>query len=176
MGRYIKAGIVGGIVIFIWSMVSWMVLPWHMATVHSFKDEKAVTQMLEANALKPGIYYSPAWNSTQTVNPESVPTVFAAIQFNGKTSMTTPMIISLLTQIVAAIFVAWLLGRTRGLNYFSRVSFVVIFALAAGIVSEVPYWNWFGFDVQYILVAIADLLIGWFFAGLVLAKMVRTPL
>jgi hypothetical protein len=74
---------------------------------------------------------------------------------------------------IVAIFVAWMLLKTKGLSYAGRVSFVVIFALAASIVTDIPYWNWFGFDLQYTLVTVADLLIGWFFAGLVLAKLCK---
>ena len=33
----IKAGILGGIIVFMWGMVSWMVLPWHTSTIVSFR-------------------------------------------------------------------------------------------------------------------------------------------
>jgi len=169
-----KAGILGGITLFIWGALSWMVLPWHTKTIHSFTDEAAITQLIQSNAPISGMYFSPAWKQNDTAKDKAQmqgPMVFASVRLEGiSSSMTVSMIISFLTQAIAAFFVAWLLSKTKGLNYLERVGFVVIFALAAGIVTDIPYWNWFAFDMQYTLVAMADLLIGWFFAGLVLAK------
>lgn len=176
--RTVKAGVLGGIVLFIWGMVSWMLLPWHMETLHSFKDAKAVTQVIESNVSQSGIYFAPTMEEhaakKEVAKKEAVkkePMIFTSVRLEGMgPSMAVPMLISLFTQIVAAFFVAWMLSKTIGLSYMKRVTFVVVFALAASLVTEVPAWTWFGFDPKYVLVLIADLLIGWFFAGLVLAK------
>jgi hypothetical protein len=37
-------------------------------------------------------------------------------------------------------------------------------------VTHVPYWNWWSFPEEYTLVAMADLAVGWFLAGLVIAR------
>lgn len=171
MSSCIKAGILGGIVLFIWSAISWMVLPWHMTTMHNFKDQTAVSQIIQANAEQSGIYFSPSYKTPQEGDAKSEPMVFAAVHLPGmQPSMVEPMTISFLSQLVSAFLVVWLLSKTRGLSYSNRVGFILVFALAAGVVTDVPYWNWFKFDAQYTLVAMADLLIGWFFAGLVIAK------
>jgi len=177
MTRVIKAGILGGITVFIWSCISWMVLPWHMTTLHNFKDEKSVAQQIQANSPSSGMYVLPQMdNKGQLVNKDLMqgPMVFAAVRLGPvPTTMYLQMAIGVLTQIIAAFFVAWLLFRTQGLNYFSRVIFVVIVAFAAGIMTDVCYWNWFGFDMQYTLVEIADLIVGWFFGGLIIAAFGR---
>ena len=46
----IKGGIFGGIILFVWGFISWVVLPWHTITLNKFKDEAAVEQALTANA------------------------------------------------------------------------------------------------------------------------------
>lgn len=173
MNTYIKAGLLGGIILFVWSFISWMLLPWHTVTLNNFKDEKVVAESISANVSQSGMYLMPAHMDKQQANSDTTkrPFVFASVRTEGMpVSMNISMLLSLITQVIAAIFVAWLLSKTRGLNYYQRVVFVVIFALAAGVVTEIPYWNWFGFDPYYTLVSIADLLIGWFFAGLVLAR------
>jgi len=170
MMRYIKAGILGGIVLFIWGFVSWMLLPWHSLTIRHFNSEVAVSQTIESNAPTSGIYILP---STPGSNNPQQPMVFASVRFGGMPSMAMPMVISLITQIVAAFFAAWLLGCTTRLNYIERVLFVLGIAFVATLIADVPAWNWFGFDPQYTLVMIADTLIGWFLAGLVLARYVR---
>jgi hypothetical protein len=174
----IKAGILGGIVLFIWSAISWMVLPWHEQTIHSFKSGQAVVHAIKANVEKSGIYFFPA------MHPEAIesnmeitqpatghePMIFASVHLEGMPSMAMSMVIGFINAIVAALLVAWLLTKATGLNYIGRVGFVVVFALAAGIITDIPAWNWFRFDMQYTLVMLADMLIGWFFAGLVMAK------
>jgi len=166
----IKGGILGGLVLFLWGMFSWMVLPWHMETLHKFKNEQVVASAVLNNVSEPGVYFLPhAFEQQKHLR------IFTSIDAEAmpSSSMAIPMAIGLLTQIIGAFLVAWLLSKTRGLNYFTRVGFVVVFALAAGVITAVPYWNWFGFDSNFTLVGMADLLISWLLAGLIIAKVVR---
>ncbi len=188
MSKLIKGGVLGGIILFIWGAVSWMLLPWHMETLHTFKNESMVTQAIQANADISGVYFSPLMPKDQAKNAainshtvkeatsstattaSNTPHIFASIRLDGMAnSMTHHVVISFITQLIAAFFVAWLLLRTTGLSYIGRLVFVIVFALAAGTITHIPYWNWFGFDAHYTLVEMADLLIGWFLAGLVMA-------
>jgi len=175
MSKCIKGGVLGAIILFIWSFVSWMVLPWHENSIHTFKDETAISQIIQSNASVSGIYFSPSYKAADAnTPPPQGPTVFAAVHLEGaQGSMTMPMVISFLTYLVAAFLVAWMLSKMNGSSYFQRVMFVVVFALAAGVVTDVPYWNWFKFDMNYTLIMMADLLVGWFLAGLVMAKVCK---
>ncbi len=170
MKTYIKKGFLAGLVLFFWGAFSWMVLPWHGATLHSFINGPAVASGLEANVLQSGIYVTPmGMDSSQDKAHQAY--IFASVHLQGMPSSMIPaLIISLLIQMVAAILVAYMLSKTTGLTYFKRVKFVGFFGLAAGIVTYLPLWNWFCFDASYTFVMMADLLIGWILAGLVLAK------
>lgn len=172
MCKFMKAGVLGGIVVFAWCAISWMVLPWHTSTMHNFTDTKAVVDVIQANITNSGVYFMPTMTKTETAaeaTPVVEPIIFAAVRMEGQSSMVKPMVIGLITDIVAATLVAWLLMLASGLSYWGRVRFVTIFGLAAGIVGQVPNWNWLGFDAMFTLVQMADLVIGWYFAGLVLA-------
>ena len=180
MDKVIKAGILGGIVLFIWSAISWMILPWHENTLNKFKVEPAIVQAITANITGPGIYFSPqvkesAGQAKDTVASDTQantaePMIFAAVSTIGKTNaMARAMGISFITQVLSAMFVAWLLLQAKGLSFIGRVGFVIVFALAASLITHIPYWNWFGFDTHYTFVEISDLLVSWFLAGLVLA-------
>lgn len=174
MAGYIKGGIIAGIILFIWGVLSWMVLPWHMMTLHSFNDEKTVSELVVSNTPESGIYVLPMRQAQSTEQAEQTAPqafIFAAVNTQGMpASMTMPMLIGLISQIIAAIIVGWMLSHTTGFSYAGRVVFAMAFAIAAGIVTHGAYWNWFTFDTKYTLVEMADLLIGWFFAGLILAK------
>lgn len=170
MKAYIKSGILAGMVLFVWSVFSWMALPWHRATLHNFIDGRAVSDELASNALQSGIYLSPMGMNASSGQVKQA-YIFASVHLQGApSSMMLNMLVSLLTQTLAAILIAYLLSKTTGLSCSKRVKFVLIFALAAGVVTYLPYWNWFCFDTGYTLVEMGDLLLGWLFAGLVLAR------
>lgn len=175
----------GGLVLFAWGAVSWMVLPWHMMTFEKFKDEATVAQVLSANASSPGVYilpnahqHEPGMTEAQQKAAEEDamkrgaqgPFMLASITLHGWGSMGTAMLVGLLTQIAGALLATWLLLKAGGLQYWGRVVFLVVFALTVAVLAHVPYWNWWNFSTSYTLVAFADLLIGWGLAGLVIAK------
>lgn len=171
----IKGGIVGALILFLWGFVSWMILHWHDTTLHAFNNESAITEVIASNATQSGIYLLPLQAIKNNQDTTHQPFVFAAVHLEGTpTSMALPMAISFLLQFLAALTVAWMLMQTSGLSYAGRVVFVLLFALAASMVTHGPYWNWFYFDKQYTLVMVADLLIGWFLAALALAR-ICTP-
>lgn len=174
MRCYIKGGIVGGIILFIWGIVSWVALPWHMSTIHAFQDEKVVSETLVTNAPQSGIFFLP---SQMTQNADApVPVIFISIFKEGNMSMMVSYLISFLTQVIAAMLVAWMLTKASRLNYWGKVWFAVMFAVSAGLVTHGMSWNWLSFDTNYTLVLMADLVIGWFLAGLAMAKICRSDI
>jgi hypothetical protein len=180
MSRYIKAGILAGVVLFIWGFVSWVVFPWHAMTIHHFNSDVAVSQSIQTNAPISGIYILPLMSQGEKVQnnaPQAQPLIFASVRLNNNAvspmAMNGPVLINFLTQVIAGILVAWLLSRTQRLSYLGRVGFVLIVALTACVIKDIPSWIWLGFDMQYTLVMIGDTLVGWFLAGLVLAKYIR---
>jgi len=183
-------GLLGGLVLFAWGSISWMALPWHRVTFESFTDEVAVAQVLSANARGSGVYILPnghrrepgmteaqqkAVEEDAMKRGEQGPFMLASITLHGWGSMGNAMLVGLLTQIAGALLATWLLLKTSGLQYWGRVGFLVIFALTVAVLAYVPYWNWWHFSTNYTLVAFADLLIGWFLAGLVIAKVASSP-
>jgi hypothetical protein len=78
-----------------------------------------------------------------------------------------------LIQAAGAFMITALLLTTRLPTYFGRVLFVAMVAGTAGILAHLPYYNWWEFPPGWTFVSIADLVIGWFFGGLVLAALTR---
>src|SRR2546428_13605020 len=64
-------GILGGLLLFAWGVVPWMLLPWHLATLEKFKDEAKVAQALTANATKSGVYLLPNVHKHEPGMPEA---------------------------------------------------------------------------------------------------------
>ncbi len=186
MKKLIFSAIAGAVIIFAWGSLSWMVLPWHMMTLNSFRNETSVTQVVLDNVSKDGMYMYPFCHNNNeqsttdgaTKNMEEKmkegPFIFASIHQKGcKGGMGPQMGIGFLTQVLASLLVAWLLLQTKGLSYSKRVLFVTLFGLAAAIVGHIPYWNWWGFEIKYTLVTCADLVMGWILAGFAIAGIAK---
>ena len=171
----VKGAIFGGIILFVWYMISWMALPWHKSTMNVFKNSSEVEAFMMKETPKSGIYVLPCHEGKKgDTAKKSSPSLFVSMNKEGVAYDTaTPYIIGLITQIVAAAVVSWMLCFVKKLNYFSRVIYCAVFGLAAGIVGFIPGWNWMGFPFAYALIGIIDLIIGWFLAGLVIAKVTK---
>ena len=181
MARILTASIFAAIVLFGWSMVSWMVLPWHTQTLHAFKDQQAVAKVIKDNVDKSGMYllpsmqHNPANSQAETGLDlkKTGPVVFTSVYLNGMGSMQPYLIKWFFIELLAAFFVGCLLSTTCNLGYFYRVGFVMCFAVAASITGPLANWNWWHFEKMYTLVSMGDLIAGWYFAGLVLAAFIK---
>jgi hypothetical protein len=186
----IKGGLLGGLIVFAWSAISWMVLPWHTASLRNFTNEDAVVQALQANVPESGVYVIPGVQNTGATEAEKKanqdrmmkrmetgPFLYASFQTEGmnSTAMGTRYIIHFLTQIIAAMLITWLLLKMPGLTFMGRTGVVVVIALIGGIMYELPMLIFWHFPLGHTLVNLIDSLIGWFLAGLVIAKFATSP-
>jgi hypothetical protein len=187
-GALIKGTILGGVVLFAWSVLSWTVLGLHTSSLLHFTDETAVAQAIVDNAPQAGVYTIPAevtkavgmsyeqFKAAQMVAQDRMkrgPELFAAVRLGGVGSMTPHMVIQVLTQFITAFLVTLLLCNSKARSYWGRVAFVVCIALAGGVACILPEWNWWSFSTAYTASVFADLLAGWFLAGLLLARFAK---
>ncbi len=188
MGRLILASVLGGLVVFICGMAAWMILPFHSQTLQKFSNEAAVTQVIASANSAPGIYVIPnAHDQTRHLTPEEQkmlmktsheqvqkgPFAFVAWSPNGTGPMPKLMVRSFLIQTTGAFLISWLLLLSKISDYWARVKFVIILALAAGVLCYLPNWNWMGFPARFTSLGVLDLMISWFLASLVMAKVLR---
>lgn len=183
MGRtLIKGSLLGGIILFIWMMISWMVLPWHCAVMQTFNNEESVAQAILDNTERDGIYVLPnlcdkkIGGEMRAQAMKKGPVMFASVQRYGfDIDSIAPYVSALIIQVIGAFLVTFLLLQTGGLGYLRRVLFVTMIGLTIGVLAELPNWNWWGYSMGYVGVEILDYLIGWFLAGLVISIFVRSP-
>jgi len=88
--------------------------------------------------------------------------------------MTGQMITECALNIVMALFAAFMLSLASGLTSFvSRVGFVTVLGLMVGLMTNVQYWNWYGFPLNYTEVAIFMDIVGFLIVGLIAAAFVK---
>jgi hypothetical protein len=186
--QLILGSVLGSIVLFVWSAIAWMLIPWPGDPLRSFTNEDAVAQAITANAPRSGVYLLPnepkrtpgmteqQFTAATNAMGEKMtrgPVVFAAVRLEPFTSMGKPLVIQFLTQLVVAVLATFLLLQTSGLSYKGRVIFVTAFGVIIFVGGHLDEWIWWSFSNAYMLMQLGAIVIGWFLASLVIAKFVR---
>jgi hypothetical protein len=179
--------ILGGLAALAWSTVSWEVLGWHEKAMVNFQNEDEVAAVISSHAPTDGTYLLPSEPPMAGMTSEQKksayaaliekmakgPIVVAAVRRGGFQSFSRAMIIQVLSLLAAAFLLTWLVLQTSGLSYARRVAFLAIAGLAGGVIVDLPNWNWWGFSGAYTAVDIADSMITWMLAGLVIAAVAK---
>jgi hypothetical protein len=190
MGKQLLLGtVLGAIVLFIWSALSWMVIPWPGEPLRSFTNAEELAQAIKANTPRSGNYLLPNevkrtpgmteeqyQKAMQDANNRMMqgPIVFAAVRLEPFGSMSRPLILKFLTDLVIAFLATLLLLKTTGLPYPGRVVFLTIIGVIIFVGANIDEWNWFSFSTAYTLMQAGVTIIGWFLAALVMSLVVKT--
>lgn len=187
--KAILAAILGGIVVFVWNAVSWMVLDWHTPTIRQFAAPAQVSQVLVEQAPSSGIYvlnYPGSASHAAAAEAAADPAVddattattgqpFAFVAFArdgiGGEQMTRQMAYSLAADILSALLIVLLIRATGELSYVERVVFMVVIAVVIAVAGRLPNWIWWHYPRDYMVIDIADVIIGWLLAALVIAAL-----
>lgn len=169
--KLVLGAVLGGVILFAWGAISWMVLPWHNAVIHTFTDGNAVAQAVAANASGGGVYGYPTETEPDAeAKMKSGPFLFVAYRTEGMSSMAAPLGQHFVTLLIVAFLASWLVSKTAGLTYWGRVIFITVMGFTASVFCIVPTWTWMGFDCGYVMAQMADTTIGAFLSGLAIAK------
>ena len=169
MDKLVKSAVVGGVIFFIWSSISWMVLPFHAKTLKMFSNEAAIVQTMSANATGSGVYLLP--KMSKDAPAAKSPFVFLVYNQDGYGNMGMRMFLGLLEDILTALVLAWLLSKSGISSFGARVGFISGMALFAGLAAHLTNLVWWGHSLGFTIVVMADLLVGWTLAGFAIAKL-----
>src|SRR5437667_2781650 len=191
--RVLLAGILGGIVMFIWTSISHIALPLGEAGISEIPNESAVLGAMQTNiGDNTGLYIFPGLgvgnNASRQEKSEAMKQMREKIAANpsgilmyhapGRPfALGRSLGIEFGTELLESILVVFLLARARIGSFPGRVGFVLVAGILAAISTNVSYWNWYGFPcvytVSYMLIQIVGFLLVGIVAALVLPK--RTP-
>ncbi|MFZ0391426.1 MAG: hypothetical protein WAN36_13285 [Calditrichia bacterium] len=188
MKQVVIAGILGGIVVFVWGFISWVVLPWHNYSMQTLPQEERLVGEMRGLQLETGVYFFPGMaESSDEENARKNEEVWAENHRQGPIGMifyhregTEPMspgvfILGILIAIIAAGVAAALLkiSVNQISSYGKRVAFVAMIGLFSVIAVPIYNWNWLYIPATYTIIAVLDLFITWVLAGLVIAWRVK---
>ncbi len=163
-----KASLLGGLTVFLWSNVSWMMLPFHRQSFQPFQHEADVMHMMDFAVPASGIYLSPHQSSEEVVS--AVPLAFVSYSKEGMRPLKQAIALSFFIHVFGA-FVLTLFFRGAALLTFGKALLMgALYGLAIGFVGYGPNWVWWHFSDHFTLVAVIDCLVGWTLAGAVIGK------
>lgn len=187
MKKILTAAITAGIAITIWQFAAWMIIPLHKDTIKFTPEEETITAVLENSIQEEGVYGLPN-RPPSMENPVDVnkyqnkfrqgPLVTIFYRPTGSDPLMISMLITgFIINIIASFIAAWLLSRSTAASqsYIARVCFVGVLGIFASIVSHIAFWNWMFFPLKYTTAMMADMIIAWIVAGMVIAAIIKSP-
>lgn len=110
-----KGAIIGGLVFFVWTNISWMAIGWHNSYMSAVPDEVVFAEAIRAKIPASGLYFIPwhdgssDWDEVRK-KTEQGPFAYMMITPGGKSMSMAPfMIRSLIWNCLLALIMTWLL-------------------------------------------------------------------
>lgn len=184
MVRILIAGIVGGIVMFMWSFVSHMILPVGEMGITMKWNETATLAAMKNDIKEPGFYFFPggdkedmsdpakaeAWTAKYKAGPRGI----LIYHPTGDDPMGAGMMLKeLSTNILAALAAAFVIASLVG-GFANRVLAAGLIGLAGWLSIDLSLWNWYGFPGMYAIGQGIDQVVGWLLSGVAIALIVKS--
>ena len=187
MRKKLLAGVLGGLAFFFWSFVAHDVLPLGKAGIKEIPNEQTVLSSMKANMPEDGLYLLPGLglpeNATRAqqsaamearmhkveTGPSGLLAYHPALNF----SFGRALGVELGTNILQVLLAVILLGQTSLVSFYARWRFITIAGVLAALSTNISYWNWYGFPGTYTLAYVCTVAMGFVFAGLVAAAIVK---
>ncbi|MEK7404507.1 MAG: hypothetical protein AAB225_05320 [Acidobacteriota bacterium] len=180
--RILLAGLLGGAAMFLASTITHVVLPLGEVGIQSLPNEEAVVPVLRDNIRECGLYFFPGMPSSDAPEQQKKwedryragPTGILVYHPRGSEPLDPVQLVTeLASNILLALVVGWLLSRATLASFGARLLFVTSIGLVVGLAVPVSYWNWYGFPGAYTLAEMAQEVIGFGAAGLILAWRIK---
>lgn len=178
--RALVAGLLGGIVFFVWGAVAHMALPIGEMGMREATAEDPVIAAMKDNLPGPGVYLLPGLSPAQMEDAAAVaaysakakasPYAFVVYQPQGEDGMAMGDNLGkqFATDVLSALVVAWVLSLAA-IPFRRRVLAAAALGLFSWLTISAPYWNWYRFPADFSLASLAEQVVGWTLAGAVIA-------
>jgi len=156
--RVIIAGLIGGVVMFLWAAVAHMATPLAVAGLKRLPAEAATVASLRAAiGDTSGLYFFPFKEgddaramADQRAKMQLGPTGLLAYQAPGSPALMPGRLgVELGLEILESLLAAAVIAAAPGLA--RRLGVVVAIGMIAAVSTNFSYWNWYGFSWEYTL-------------------------
>ena len=187
--RTVLAAVLATIGMFAWSSIAHMATPLGDAGIREIPNEDSVLKSLRtALGDSHGLYMYPGLGAEKNSTAESRGALMEryAAKLAGNPSgllvyhppgakpmMPSQLVTEFLSEFAECLIAIFLLSWAGIRRFGSRVAFVTLVGLAAGIMTNVQYWNWYGFPLEYTIPYMTIEIVGFIVAGCVAAAVLR---
>lgn len=179
--RVLVAGLIGGILMFIWGVAAHMVLGLGEVGIRQPANENTALAGLQAGlGGQPGVYLLPSLDPkkmgdaaevrTYSIKAVRSPYAFVVYQPQGTDMMRMGPQIGRqwASDTLGALALAFVMGLAA-MGFRRRVMAAAAAAIFAWLGTLLPYWNWYRFPLDFTLAALVEQLVGWLIAGAAMA-------
>lgn len=183
--KLVLAALLAAGAIFFWESVAHMFTPLGEAGLTFMPRPDAVSSALQsAIGDQTGMYIYPTGGLTAKSSREEKQKAMELINNEMKTKPSGLLVykpagtefnfgkhlaVQFLTDLGKALLLLGLLSQTRLASYGARLGFVILVGILAAIVTNIPYWNWYGFTGAYTVAQIVVEILSFTCAGLIIA-------
>lgn len=186
MKKILIASLVGGIILFVWHSVSWMIMPTHLDSFHYTPAQDSILNTLKNSGLTTGAYFMPgvdnrnvkAFDSEyQKKNEELMKTAVGkpgatifyldAMPEMGAGQILNGFLYDLIAVLCACLLLS--LAYQSAASFLMRWWMVMLFAIFYIVEAPMSGHNWMMEPWHYTIGFIYDAFIGWGLTGLWLA-------
>jgi hypothetical protein len=178
--RIILAGLLGTLVIVIWTFLSFTVLPVGRTSIRPVPDQVELHAALKARITEAGTYACPYVTSPEEAAriPNYLDEPLYEITYKGHTHNTVPGFKNLgtLSILLAPLLAAWLLTEASGgllTRYWTRVLFVTALGVFVAMAGDWPRAVADEQAAAGLLLTTANTVVTWLLAGLAIAWQIR---
>lgn len=177
--RILLAALAGAVAMFVWTAIAHMATPLATIGFSQIPNEASVTRpMGEAIGAKPGLYIFPwvdpsdpkmmeKYDALAKAGPSGM-LIYRSAGTDQRTDMTPMLIKEFIKQFVQALIAAWIVSMIAA-SFMTRTGIVTAIGLSAGIATNVSYWNWYGYPLNYTEAQILIELVSGLVAGLAIS-------
>ena len=176
--RILIAGLIGGVVMFIWGSVAHTLLPIGEMGFRVPSDQSAALSALATTTgAGEAIYMYPSIGPEKMSDKAAMaafveanrnsPFAFVVYQPGGNpvfANMAPNLVKQLVSDVLAALVAAWVLALIAT-SFQNRVAVAGALGLFAWLAISVPYWNWYMFPVSFTVGTLIEQIVGWLLAG-----------
>jgi hypothetical protein len=163
---------------FIWTAIAHVATPLGQAGFHQVPVEAAVLKAMHgAIGERGGLYFFP-WVDMNA--PDAMEKAAEAMKTHpsglllyappGRASgdMTSQLVVEFLKQLAQALIAAWIVSLIAA-GFGTRALVVGLIGVSAAIATNVSYWNWYGFPIDYTMAQVFIEVVSGVLAGVAIA-------
>jgi hypothetical protein len=176
--RVLFAGILGGIAMFVWTAIAHVATPLGMIGFSAMPNEAAVLDTMKESAGQTGLFFfpypdikDPNWMQKRAESLRSKPWGWMIYHPPGGGEEMTAATLAgeFAKETVQSLIAAFLLSMSVLAGFGTRVAFVTLIGVSAGIATNASQFIWYGFPLDYTLAQIFIEVMAGLFAGVAIA-------